>query len=251
MLTGHFTRAGLAGDSRTLGQYLRPGWSTGLTAGAAWQLAEAYLYTGGRSPWTEGDGGLALVSDRQLSASQDGGGGGAGAGVYSEFWGLVGRGIGGADDFGGVGGVGMELGGGGARGVDGEGLELVFGLADAGDDAGLTLTAGGFTGGELRASAAAAAAAAGGVGPESTGDSTLASNWIVDASSELLSQSAASTSTSIIESVTSTSTDVWLRHGGDVLLGQAVHVDVATAVPSVLALVAAMQLYRLFSYFVP
>ena len=44
------------------------------------------------------------------------------------------------------------------------------------------------------------------------------------------------------------SMDMW--RGGEAL-GQAVHVDMAVAVPSVLGLVACMQIYRVFAYFVP
>lgn len=42
VLVGQFRRANL-GDSVTLERYLAPGWTTGVVAGVAWQLAEAYL----------------------------------------------------------------------------------------------------------------------------------------------------------------------------------------------------------------
>ena len=43
--TGQFKRAGFlaTGDERTLVEYLTPGWITAVSAGATWQLAEAYL----------------------------------------------------------------------------------------------------------------------------------------------------------------------------------------------------------------
>lgn len=125
VLTGQFRRAGLgaeARDDRSLAEYMRPGWVTGVAAGVTWQLTEAYICKS--SPWGSAGEAVAVAG----------------------------------------GGTGVGMTGGGAS------------------------------------------------------------------------------------VVTPMAMDIW--RGGEAL-GQATHVDMAVAFPSVLSLVASMQIYRLFSYYIP